>query len=250
MPPQLETLTPPATVYADAGEQLQAKDAGKPKPAKVVRTVGVLEAGRISEDLSGKHGSYLEMYSAFLGGYGLKFIGYDVASGVFPSSPNACDAWLVSGSVSSANDPDPWIGRLCAFVRAAYARGSKLVGVCFGHQVIALALGGRVEQADAYAAGVRDYIFDHTVTPLVASHGDQVVAVPPGASVVGHAPYCPYAALRYGNRAFSVQPHPEFTPAFMDDLLVKLKVPPEKEVSKSRLRPDRVAEYIMNFLHA
>lgn len=213
-----------------------------------VRTVGVLLAGSISTGLAGKHGSYVDMYAALLRDARYRFVGYDVASCEFPSSVHACDAWLVSGSVSSANDSDAWIGRLCAFIRASYAARIPLVGVCFGHQVICRALGGKVESTGTYAAGVRDYEFNGEHTPLVASHGDQVVVPPPGSEVVASAPYCPYAALRYSNVAFSVQPHPEFTSEFMDDLLVKLNMPPESEDRKRVLKSNMVAKYIIDFL--
>lgn len=211
--------------------------------------VGVLTAGHISEGLSQIHGSYLQMYSTLLEDSALEFEQFDVEHGDFPCSVHDCDAWLLSGSVNSANDPDEWIERLVKFIQTSYEAEVPIVGVCFGHQLIAKSLGGRVETyKGGYTAGVRDYLFDGAITPLVASHGDQVMRLPPGAKVVGSAPYCPFAALRYGNKVFSVQPHPEFTPDFMDDLLIKLNVPSESKQRRLALRSNVVGEYIKQFL--
>ncbi len=211
--------------------------------------VGVLTAGHISDGLSEIHGSYLHMYSTLLRHERLHFVAYDVENDEFPEHVNECDAYLLSGSVNSANDPHAWIARLMKFVRSAYELHVPFVGVCFGHQLIARALGGKVETySGGYTAGVRDYEFDGVCTPLVASHGDQVVVAPPNAKVVGKAPYCPLAALRYGDSVFSVQPHPEFTAEFMDDLLIRLNVAPESLQRKNTLRSDRVGQYIKDFL--
>lgn len=213
------------------------------------KKVGVLTAGHISDGLSEIHGSYLEMYSTLLQDERLEFVSYDVENNEFPECISECDAYLLSGSVNSANDQLDWINRLITFIQNAYNFNIPLVGICFGHQLIARSLGGKVEtHKGGYAAGVRDYVFNGTVTPLIASHGDQVVIPPPDAQVIGNAPYCPFAALRYGDRVFSVQPHPEFTAEFMDDLLQRLNFGPESKQRKLALKSHRVGQYIKDFL--
>lgn len=219
-----------------------------------VITVGVLLAGTISDSLTTKHGSYEDMYSDLLKEKGEKYSlfklkPYKIRLGHFPTSPHVCDAWLVSGSVSCANDPDLWIRRLECFIRQVYSLSIPMVGVCFGHQIMAKSLGGRVEKHPiGYTAGVRDYIFDGVLTPLVASHGDQVVEKPKDAIVVGYADYCRYAALRYPNNAFSIQPHPEFSKDFMQGLLLKLDLDIEPEERAAQLKSRSIAKYIRKFL--
>ena len=108
-----------------------------------------------------------------------------------------------------------------------------LIGICFGHQILAEALGGRAEKSDrGWALGVQDY--EVTARPgwmaglpdrfaVTAVHQDQVVALPADATVLARSPQCPFAAVAYGDleapAAISLQPHPEFSPAFTGELL-------------------------------
>jgi GMP synthase-like glutamine amidotransferase len=94
-----------------------------------------------------------------------------------------------------------------------------MVGICFGHQIIAQALGGHVEKFEGgWAIGRHDYSFNgHGSVTLNAWHQDQVTALPPEAQVIGSSPFCQFAALLYGEKAFTVQPHPEFSNPVFDD---------------------------------
>ena len=100
-----------------------------------------------------------------------------------------------------------------------------MVGICFGHQIIAQALGGKVEKfKGGWAVGPHDYDWDGRRVTLNAWHQDQVIAPPEGAEVVSSSPFCRYAALVYGDRAFTVQAHPEFTSAEVD-YLIRVRAP-------------------------
>lgn len=253
-PMDIPALPPRASSPVTAGGSSPREISTPAALSRDAITVGVLLAGTISDSLTHKHGSYEDMYCELLREKGeeypaFKLKPYEISRGHFPTSPRACDSWLVSGSVSCANDPDAWIRRLEDFIRAVYALSIPMVGVCFGHQIMAKSLGGKVDKHPiGYSAGVRDYVFDGILTPLVASHGDQVVEKPNDAVVVGYADYCKFAALRYPNNAFSIQPHPEFTKEFMQALLVKLQLDTETEERAAQLKSKHIAQYIRKFL--
>ena len=103
-----------------------------------------------------------------------------------------------------------------------------MVGICFGHQIIAQALGGKVEKyTDGWSAGRVSYTLDPAVwgdgaidqTPLMAFHQDQVIEPPENSTTVGSTPFCRHAALIYDSRILTLQPHPEFDQPFVEELL-------------------------------
>lgn len=193
--------------------------------------LGILEAGRPPEPLRERYIDYPTMVSTLLESQddALAFRRYAALDGELPTSLSECDAWLITGSKYAAYDPDPWIAELKAFVRSAFDAQQPMLGICFGHQVMAAALGGEVRLADAgWGVGVHDYRLD--VPPawavraprslaIQAFHQDQVVAVPDAAEVVASSDFCPIAALQYGSQALSVQAHPEFQADYTRELL-------------------------------
>lgn len=191
--------------------------------------IGILETGRPPEGLEA-HGSYASMFERLLGPE-YEYVVYPVIDDVFPEAVDSVDAWLVTGSRFGAYDTDPWIRRLEAFLRAAMAAGVPIVGICFGHQLLAQALGAKVEKAEAgWGVGPHDY--DVVERPpwligvgarftLNAMHQDQVLTLPPGATLVARSEFCPLAVLAYGDRAMSIQAHPEFDNAYERALIAK-----------------------------
>lgn len=185
--------------------------------------IGILQTGRSPEEISSEHGDYDSFFRRMLGGRGFDFVTYPVLDGVLPSDVRAADGWLITGSRFGVYEDHAWIRPLEAFIRRAYEASVPLVGICFGHQIIAQALGGKVEKfAGGWSVGTVDYAFEGFDDParLLAFHQDQVVEKPADARVVGSSAFCRFAALVYGDRAYSIQPHPEFTEAFVADLLV------------------------------
>ena len=192
--------------------------------------VGVLECDHVGERRRSIAGDYVDMFRTLFAAHvpGIELVPYDVVGGAPLPAVDACDGWLVGGSRHSVGDDLAWIGPLAGFVRAAHASAAPLVGVCFGHQLIAHALGGRVERAPGgWGAGIEQV----TVTAeagwmrppaarlaLHFMHQDQVVAVPPGARALGRAAHCPIAIQQAGTLV-GIQAHPEFTPAYTDSLL-------------------------------
>lgn len=199
--------------------------------------IGILQTGRAPEDLHEQHGDYDAMFRRLLAGRGFEFVTYPVLDGVFPDSVNDAEGWLITGSRFGVYEPHPWIAPLEDFLRRAYAAGVPLVGICFGHQILAQALGGKVEKfAGGWSVGVERYAVEGLLDDarLVAWHQDQVVEKPADAEVIATSPFCRFAALAYGDKALSFQPHPEFTPAFGADLLkARGKALPEELAAKA-----------------
>jgi GMP synthase-like glutamine amidotransferase len=182
--------------------------------------IGILETGHAPDDLRARHGSYPDMFARMLAPYGFSFHSWAVVDMEFPASVHDADGWLITGSRHGTYDDLPFIAPLEAFVRQAMEAGVPLVGICFGHQIIAQALGGKVGKfPGGWAVGPQAYDFDGERLVLNAWHQDQVLKPPQGAETVASNDFCPVAALSYGERAFSVQAHPEFDDAFLHGLI-------------------------------
>ncbi|CUH18713.1 GMP synthase [glutamine-hydrolyzing] [Jannaschia seosinensis] len=174
--------------------------------------IGLLLTGHAPDPLQPLRGDYDAMFTRLLAGQGLEFDSYDVENMVFPESIDAADGWLISGSRHGAYEDHPFIPPLERFIRQAYAARIPIVGICFGHQIVAQALGGKVvKHPEGWALGRQDYeMSDGRIIRLNAWHQDQVRDLPPDAKPIARSAFCEYAMLTYGDRAFTVQPHPEF----------------------------------------
>ncbi len=182
--------------------------------------IGILQTGLAPDALKDEMGDYPDMFQRLLAGHGFTFRTYKVVEGEFPASVKDCDGWLITGSRHGTYEDHPWIPPLEQFIRDSFAAHVPMVGVCFGHQIIAQAMGGKVERyAGGWAVGATDYDFGGKTMTLNAWHRDQVTQVPQGAQVVASNDFCANAALLYDNRAFTVQAHPEFRPEFVDGLM-------------------------------
>ncbi|MFM7531774.1 MAG: type 1 glutamine amidotransferase [Rubrivivax sp.] len=149
--------------------------------------------------------------------------------GELPPDPLAADAWVLTGSVASVTRPEPWMERTADALRQRHAAGRALVGLCFGHQLIAQALGGAVgRNVGGFRLGVAQTTLvaqEPWMDPplarlsLFAAHEDQVQQPPPGARVLGSSAHCPVGAYAIGQHVLCTQYHPELTREFMRDLL-------------------------------
>ncbi len=183
--------------------------------------IGILQTGIVPEDLSPTYGEYPDMFKTFLGGHNFEFEDYSVVTGTLPGSINECEGWLVTGSKHGAYEDHDWIPKLEDFIREVYAANLPIVGICFGHQIMAQALGGKVIKYNGlWGMGTQEYTHpDGTKTKLLAMHQDQVVEKPPEAEIVASNDFCKMAGLAYKKRALSFQPHPEFSHEFMEGLI-------------------------------
>ena len=187
--------------------------------------IAILETGAPPQALAGRYGDYPAMFRELFGD-GFEFRTFDVRSGQSPD-PAGFEAAIITGSAAAVYETDAWIGDLLDWIRAAKGR-TKLIGVCFGHQAMAQALGGRVEKSDkGWGVGLHRYQVaanEPWMNPASAavaipvSHQDQVIEKPAGARVILRSEFTPFAGLAWGEDAISLQGHPEFTPAYAADL--------------------------------
>lgn len=184
--------------------------------------IGILQTGHVHDTLIETYGDYPAMFSRLLDGYGFTFKSWAVVDMEFPASVHDADGWLLTGSRFGAYEDHAFIPPLEEFIRKAYAAPVPMVGICFGHQIIAQALGGKVQKFDkGWAVGASDYDFNGETIRMNAWHQDQITALPEGATVIGRNAFCENAALLYGDRAFSVQAHPEIRDDYLGGLIEK-----------------------------
>ena len=188
----------------------------------VKRHYCLIETGLAPESLVPRHGNYPSMGNDLM----LQCLDHFDSTTVSPFSgdslpdPEAFDGYMIMGSEFSVNDDSPWIESLLRFIQEVVHRSVPLVGICFGHQAIAKALGGTVESGN-WVVGATPYAREDASEPLIsiAYHEDQVVIAPPETALLMNSADCPIASLRYQSApCWTIQSHPEFTPAFARDL--------------------------------
>lgn len=182
--------------------------------------IGILQTGHVPDTLQAENGDYDVIFPRFLADKGFDFTTYAVVDEEYPASAKSQDGWLITGSRFGAYEDHPWIAPLETLIREIYAADLPMVGICFGHQIIAQALGGKVEKFDGgWSVGRTSYDLAGQTVQLNAWHQDQVTEVPKDAKVIGHNDFCANAALVYGNRIFTLQPHPEIDRTYLGGLL-------------------------------
>lgn len=194
-----------------------------------MRTLGILETGAPPADLKQRFGSYGDMFRQLLGPQ-YEYSYYDVRNSQLPAAADRHDVFLITGSASGVYDGDPWIDELKSFVREISGK-TPLIGICFGHQVMAEAYGGRViKSPKGWGVGLHRYEItrradwmktdDVPSLSIPVSHQDQIVELPNDATVLASSAFTPYAVLEYPQRrAISLQGHPEFSPEYATALI-------------------------------
>ena len=190
-------------------------------------TIGILQTGSAPEPLIREHGDFPAMFERLLGNLrpDLRFRVYRALDGELPDSPAECDAWLITGSRHSVLDNSPWMTGLADFVRCTAQEAGRLAGICFGHQLVASALGGQIGRAaNGWSIGRQTYEIDAPAgnvrfVALNAIHEDQVIELPDNARVLGGSESCPYAIVEFNESILTIQAHPEFDNAFLKALL-------------------------------
>lgn len=182
--------------------------------------IGILQTGHVPDILVDENGDYDQIFATMLGGHGFTFLPFDVENMVFPNGADDADGWLITGSKHGAYEDHPWIAPLEQLVRDIHAQAIPLIGVCFGHQIIAQALGGTVEKyPGGWVIGHTQYQSSDGPLALNAWHQDQVTKLPDGARVLASNDFCANAIVAYGDTIWTVQPHPEFTTTYLAGLI-------------------------------
>lgn len=157
---------------------------------------------------------------------------FAVKDGVFPDDLTRFDGAIITGSPASVRGEAPWIARLLDLIRDMAARDMAMFGACFGHQAIALALGGTVgPNPGGWVHGLTrnemltrpDWAADlPDVVKLYGSHTEQVTTLPDGAQAIARSEGCPVSGFVRGRSIYTTQHHPEMTPEFIADLTEEL----------------------------
>jgi GMP synthase-like glutamine amidotransferase len=187
--------------------------------------VTIIETGIVSPKNRERHGSYPQMFERMIGAadVSVTFDTVSIPAGAPLPDAKELEAILITGSSAGVYDDLDWIAPLEAFVRVAHQDKVPMVGVCFGHQLIAQALGGTARKSEkGYGLGRHVYdiapdngVVDGKRIALACSHQDQVITPPAGASTILSSVFTPHAGLLYaGGTTFSVQAHPEFSVGF------------------------------------
>ena len=187
--------------------------------------ITIIETGLVSEGARSRYGSFPQMFERMIraADASIQFDVVSIINGEQLPDPGTLQAILVTGSSAGVYDRLDWIAPLEGFVRAAYANQIPMVGVCFGHQLMAQALGGTVRKSEkgwgigrhVYEIAPGNGVIEGERIAIAASHQDQVIEPPPGARTILFSPFTEHAGLLYGNgMALSVQPHPEFETGF------------------------------------
>jgi len=194
--------------------------------------IGLLECDHVLDRFRHIGGDYRDMFTALFARHApsLSLQPFDVCNGEFPRAVDECAGYLCTGSRYSVYDDVDWIHRLKDFVRQLRDADQPFVGICFGHQILAEALGGQVAKAaQGWGVGahnielVRQEAWMQPPQPscrLQYMHQDQVQRLPADSSVLGQSAHCPVAMFRVGTTMLGVQAHPEFPAAYSDALLL------------------------------
>lgn len=188
--------------------------------------VAVLQCGEAIESAREEFGDYDDMCKAMVGLRPDQAKTYRVFDNQFPQVSDY-EVFIVTGSKFGVYEPHAWIPPLESLIREIKQAGKKMVGVCFGHQIIAQALGGQVAKSDkGLGVGLMSYqLQSNQETPrdisLYVWHQDQVLQAPDGAEVIASSEFCPVAALKYGEDILTFQAHPEFSEGYERALLTE-----------------------------
>ncbi len=226
--------------------------------------IALLECDHVAERFRHIAGDYRDMFSALITNIELK--PFDVCNGEMPLDIDDCDAYLCTGSRYSVYDENDWITELKAFVRRAHDAGKPFVGICFGHQMLAEALGGKVAKAEqGWGVGVHNIEMlrsetwmqpQRTACKLQFMHQDQVLRLPEDSKLLGRSDHCPIAMFSVGKSMLGIQAHPEFISAYSEALLLdrverigEERVKDARESLKLDTDRDLFGEWIIKFLN-
>lgn len=202
--------------------------------AGIPKRFAVFRAGHATEYIETKYGGYGEMLANLFKDPGEVWDIYAVIDGKFPSQKelDSYDGFVITGSSANAHDNNEWIQKLCDVINYLYDRHKKVLGICFGHQVLSRALGGKTGKASVgWELGLKDIHLNNDllsrfygmelppVLKAIKSHQDQVSCVPPNGIVLGCSAKTDIEIFAVGNTVLGIQCHPEFSEDVLLDIL-------------------------------
>jgi GMP synthase-like glutamine amidotransferase len=231
--------------------------------------IGILKTDAVRPEWVPEFGEYPDMFIHLLGSRdpSVEFVVYDVMLEEYPDDLDDVDAYLITGSKFSVYEDLPWIHRLLDFIRELHARRKPIVGICFGHQAVAQALGGRTAKADVgWGVGLHHHRFTRQpdwfdggeeTFPVLVSHQDQVIENAVGAQTLASSEFCPNAVCQLGEHILTFQGHPEFVNDYSRAIINYRRDQIGEEVAAEGLESltclpatDRMADWILSFLRS
>jgi len=229
--------------------------------------LGILKTDTVRPEWVPGYGEYPDMFVALLSQLDptLEFIVWDAEHGELPTDIDAVDAYLITGSKSSVYEDKPWIHGLEEFIRQLNTRKKKLVGICFGHQLVAQALGGKTEKSTkGWGVGLHTHTFSsqpdwHDAGAadfrVLVSHQDQVTQVATGSTVLAGSEFCENAVCQIGDHILTFQGHPEFLPDYSREIMNFRRETIGEDNYKTGMaslendpETDRIGRWILSFL--
>jgi GMP synthase (glutamine-hydrolysing) len=228
--------------------------------------IGILACDHVGPELrqAARGRDYDDMYTEMLQAAepSIRTRTYDVVGGELPRRPDECDGWIVTGARYDAYVDEPWIVDLRAFIVDVLEHRARLVGVCFGHQAVAHALGGRAEPTGTWKAGPQTIEVDDTAwfdgsqVTIHAMHQDVASIVPPGARTIARGETAEHPMFLVGDSILCVQDHPEYDADYIAALVEARRPRMGDEITDNALHTiatesvdnDVVGRWIADFL--
>ncbi|MDP7009830.1 MAG: GMP synthase [Verrucomicrobiota bacterium] len=229
--------------------------------------LGLLQCDVIESEFLPIDGSFSDMIEKLLGKHREDFelVCYRVYEHELPTEADECDAYVGGGSRNSVFQEEAWIQQFQHFVCELYALQKKFIGICFSHQMIAQAMGGKVERSKrGWGVGARNMQttgIEPWMNPLLSqcrllfSHQDQITRLPEGAKLLGGNDHCPNCMFSMGNHFLSIQAHPEYSLEYMRALMEsRREIIPEPVLEaglasmKTPINQSEIAQWIHQFL--
>ena len=193
--------------------------------------VAIIQCDAVMSEFVAEFGNYTDMIKRMFSSVGadLEYRVFDSRQGEYPHDLDAWDFYITTGSKAGAYQDIPWIRQLISFVQRLDKQQKKLIGICFGHQIIAMARQGQVEKSlKGWGVGVaKNRVIAHPEwmkepadeLNIIASHQDQITRLPDDTRVIASSDFCPCFVVQWGNHFLSIQGHPEWLPAYSRALM-------------------------------
>jgi len=229
--------------------------------------IGILECDHVVPELQGKYGDYQDMFTDLVQKQdsSLEITVYDLTSDQFPVDLHACDAYFITGSKAGVYEDIPWIHKAKQLVKHIYEAKIPTIGICFGHQLIAESLGGKVVKAEDKGRGLGVQTWQITdkqnwmdgipnELSLNACHQDQVIEMPEKSKLFASSDFCPIAGFQTESM-LAFQGHPEFDYDYTKHLVEKYHDTQNDEEMQATLKSlalkpdsDLVGEWMVSFI--